>query len=79
MSSGSQSQLCFIDTNIWLYAFILSQDPNKSARAKTIIQQSDIIISSQTVTASRTTSAAHIATEQNRIDRYTLKESKYLL
>jgi predicted nucleic acid-binding protein len=49
MSSGSQSQLCFIDTNIWLYAFIPSQDLNKSATAKTIIQQSDIIISSQII------------------------------
>jgi predicted nucleic acid-binding protein len=47
MSSGSQAQLCFIDTNIWLYAFIPSQDRNKSAKA--IIQQSDIVISSQVI------------------------------
>ena len=37
MSASSQSRLCFIDTNIWLYAFIPSQDPNKSVRAKAII------------------------------------------
>jgi predicted nucleic acid-binding protein len=49
MSSGSQSQLCFIDTNIWLYAFIPSQDPNKSAKANALIQQSDIIISPQVI------------------------------
>ena len=49
MSSGSQTQVCFIDTNVWLYAFIASQDQNKSAKAQALIQQSDIIISSQVV------------------------------
>jgi predicted nucleic acid-binding protein len=47
MSSGSQT--CFIDTNIWLYAFIPSQDAKKSAKAKAIIRQSDIIVSSQII------------------------------
>ncbi|MEK6323678.1 MAG: PIN domain-containing protein [Acidobacteriota bacterium] len=47
MSSGSQT--CFIDTNIWLYAFIPSQDANKSTKAKAIIRQSDIIASSQVI------------------------------
>lgn len=49
MSSGSQTHPCFIDTNIWLYAFIPSQDANKSAKAKAIIRQSDIIVSSQII------------------------------
>jgi predicted nucleic acid-binding protein len=49
MSSGNHTQLCFIDTNVWLYAFIQSQDQNKSAKAQVLIQQSDIIISSQVV------------------------------
>jgi len=49
MSAGNQTPLCFIDTNVWLYAFIPSQNPNKSAKAKAIIQQSDIIISSQVI------------------------------
>lgn len=49
MSSGSQSHSCFIDTNVWLYAFIPSQDAHKSAKAKAIIRQSDIIISSQVI------------------------------
>jgi len=49
MSSGSQTPLCFIDTNIWLYAFIPSQDPNKSAKAKAVIQPSHIVISSQVI------------------------------
>lgn len=47
MSSGSQT--CFIDTNIWLYAFIPSQDASKSAKAKDIIRQGDIIVSSQII------------------------------
>lgn len=49
MSSVSLSRPCFIDTNIWLYAFIPSQDLSKSTLAKTLIQQSDIIISSQVI------------------------------
>lgn len=49
MSSGSQTPLCFIDTNIWLYAFIPSQDPHKSVKARAVIQQSDIIINPQVI------------------------------
>jgi predicted nucleic acid-binding protein len=49
MSSGSQTPLCFIDTNIWLYAFIPSQDPHKSIKARAVIQHSDIIISPQVI------------------------------
>jgi len=49
MSSGSQTQTCFIDTNVWLYAFIPSQDANKSAKAKATIRQSDIVVSSQVI------------------------------
>jgi len=49
MSSASPPKLAFVDTNVWLYAFIASQDPNKSARARDLIRQSDIIISSQVI------------------------------
>jgi len=49
MSGDSHPPPFFIDTNIWLYAFIPSQDPTKSARARDIIRQSDIIISSQVI------------------------------
>ena len=49
MSAGRQTPLCFIDTNVWLYAFIPSQDPNKSAKAKAVIQQSEIITSPQVI------------------------------
>jgi predicted nucleic acid-binding protein len=43
--------LCFIDTNIWLYAFIASQDATKSTRAKQLLQENaaSIVVSSQTV------------------------------
>lgn len=34
MSSGSQTSVVFLDTNIWLYAFIAGQDATKSQIAK---------------------------------------------
>lgn len=40
-------KLCFIDSNIWLYAFIRSQDPDKSLAARSVIRDSDIVISTQ--------------------------------
>ena len=39
----------FVDTNIWLYSFIESQDKEKSKIAKLIVSESDIIISTQIV------------------------------
>lgn len=49
MSSVNQTQPCFVDTNVWLYAFIPSQDLNKSDYARAIILNSDIIVSSQVI------------------------------
>ena len=49
MTAGSQTRLHFVDTNIWLYAFIPTQDPDKSAKSKALIQQSDVIISPQVI------------------------------
>ncbi len=40
---------CFIDTNIWLYAFVKTQDSKKSAIASSIIQEKEIIISTQII------------------------------
>jgi predicted nucleic acid-binding protein len=40
---------CFVDTNIWLYAFIEGEDSHKQARAKTIIQDNEVILSTQVV------------------------------
>jgi len=39
----------FIDTNIWLYSFIQSQNPEKTKIAHTIIKECDIVISTQIV------------------------------
>jgi predicted nucleic acid-binding protein len=47
--SAVESKLCFIDANVWLYAFIQSQDQNKTVIAKTIIESSEIVISSQVI------------------------------
>ncbi len=39
--------LCFVDTNIWLYAFIATQDARKHAIAKEIIETQQIVLSVQ--------------------------------
>ena len=39
----------FIDTNIWLYSFIQSQDKEKTKIASAIIKKCDIVISTQIV------------------------------
>jgi len=40
---------CFVDTNIWLYAFIESDDPTKSAAARGLIAEIEPIVSVQVV------------------------------
>jgi predicted nucleic acid-binding protein len=48
LETGPES--CFIDTNVWLYAFIEGDDPHKSARAKLLIEASrDVIVSIQVI------------------------------
>lgn len=50
MSDSSQTKaLCFMDTNVWLYAFIESQDKDKSAVAKSTIQSNEVIVSTQII------------------------------
>jgi len=39
----------FIDTNIWLYAFIKGQDAEKNKTAGTIIKECEIVISTQII------------------------------
>lgn len=48
MSGNGATDLCFTDSNLWLYTFI-AQDPNKAATARQIIQNNDICLSSQVV------------------------------
>ena len=45
----NQATTCFIDTNIWLYAFIETDDTTKSATARTLIQESEPIVSTQVI------------------------------
>jgi predicted nucleic acid-binding protein len=40
---------CFIDTNIWLYAFIDSGETDKSTRARELIQATQPTISTQVI------------------------------
>lgn len=50
MSASSPAEVAFIDTNVWLYAFSESQDPQKHAVAKSLIRQSPrVAISTQIV------------------------------
>jgi len=39
--------LCFVDTNVWLYAFIADQDASKHTIAKQIIETQSIVVSVQ--------------------------------
>jgi predicted nucleic acid-binding protein len=40
---------CFIDTNIWLYAFIEADDLAKSTIARALIQETEPVISTQVI------------------------------
>lgn len=40
---------CFVDTNIWIYAFVQTQDPEKTRISSAIISNCDCIISTQIV------------------------------
>jgi predicted nucleic acid-binding protein len=48
-ASEKTSARCFIDTNIWLYAFIESSEAQKRASAKAIVQSFDVVISTQVI------------------------------
>jgi Predicted nucleic-acid-binding protein, contains PIN domain len=47
--SDVEAKLCFIDTNVWLYAFIQSTERNKTVIAKSIIESCEIVLSSQVI------------------------------
>lgn len=40
---------CFVDTNIWLYAFIETDDEQKSVAAKSVIRKLDLVVSIQII------------------------------
>lgn len=46
----AEAESCFIDTNIWRYAFTVGNDPEKTVRAKTLIEvQSAVFVSTQVI------------------------------
>ena len=45
----SEGQYYFIDSNIWLYAFIQSQNLDKSNAAQSVIKNNDIVVSTQVI------------------------------
>ena len=47
--SNSGKERCFIDTNIWLYSFIETQDREKTYVAKSIVKQKLITVSTQII------------------------------
>jgi len=49
VSEIDKEAICFIDTNIWLYAFIQSQDERKNRISKHVITHVDVILSTQIV------------------------------
>jgi predicted nucleic acid-binding protein len=40
---------CFVDTNIWLYAFIESDNAPKREVAKTVVSRQDVVVSTQVI------------------------------
>jgi predicted nucleic acid-binding protein len=42
-------ETCFVDTNIWLYAFIERDDPAKSATAHSLLRTSQPVVSTQVI------------------------------
>jgi predicted nucleic acid-binding protein len=46
---GNQAATCFIDSNIWLYAFIEDDVPSKSETARALIQETEPVISTQVI------------------------------
>ena len=50
MTTGVPTTTVFVDSNVWLYAFIAGQDPRKTERARHVIQTaSTIIVSTQVI------------------------------
>ena len=46
---GISTARCFLDSNNWLYGFIRSDNAQKSARARTIIEADQVLVSTQII------------------------------
>lgn len=50
MSEFEETQeRCFVDTNIWLYALIATDDEGKNTAAKGVVQKPDVVVSIQVI------------------------------
>ncbi len=49
MNADEPGALCFVDSNVWLYAFIPSQDEAKAAVAGDLLRSREIVVSTQVV------------------------------
>lgn len=47
--SDNNPQRCFIDTNIWLYAFIEGEDAEKTRKAKQVIAAHEVTLGTQVI------------------------------
>lgn len=47
--NDAESGLCFIDSNVWLYAFVQAQALDKTAKARALIQSRNVVINSQVI------------------------------
>lgn len=47
----ASNHVCFVDTNVWIYAFLPAQDPQKAIEAKRLIQDhsASIVVSAQVI------------------------------
>jgi predicted nucleic acid-binding protein len=45
----SENNACFVDTNVWLYALIEGQDKNKTKMARTLILETESVVSTQII------------------------------
>ncbi len=46
--NGKDKQVCLVDSNVWLYVFIETQDVGKSVVAKSVIQSENIAVTVST-------------------------------
>ena len=49
MSDSMTQGACFVDANVWIYAFIQSQDLQKHTLSKALLQSHEIVISTQVI------------------------------
>jgi predicted nucleic acid-binding protein len=66
--ADEQNGICFVDSNVWLYAFIETQDVDKANIAAVLIQNQSIAVSTQIINevCSNLIRKAHFSEEATR-------------